>query len=610
MDKKNMNVKAWANLTPEDQVRIVVQRIVEAKVDITGDYKQWLNICFGFTLVLGETGRDMFHQTSQFYPKYDRKECDKLYDNCLKRLHTGGKEGISIASFFKYAKDAGITITPMAAEEYVQSAHHAAPHTPVGQPGQPGKAGATVTAQAETETETAEANLPTFADQVQSRLPQIFQDIADLGNTVRQKDMLLFASLVLMSGCFPEVWASYDQRQVFANLFFFLVAPPASNKGIVAACLNLVEPIEQEIRDYNQREMEEYKQQMADLKANKNQAGLPTPPEPPYRSLLISANSSSTAIYQALSDNKGEGITFETEADSLSYALKSDYGNFSDGLRKAFHHERISYTRRTDKEHVCINHPKWSVLLTGTPGQVTNLIPSSEDGLLSRICFLNAQREGVWRNVFVKKERTIDEALTDIGKRIYEIHRLMGQAGKDGVEFVMTEAQQDRFNDYFSKLYREYGSMLGENFDASILRMGLSCFRIAMVMSIMRLEGSATLPPQITCADDDFDAALVIADTLMQHSAHIFANMMPSQETEKSASTHLTDLQSKLFNALPDHFTRQQALALAKPLNMVPKTISKYLGYFVNRWHICRRPKAGEYEKVKTTESKGENTPS
>lgn len=585
---KNFNVKAMANLTTADQIRLVVERIVEAQVDITCDYKRWLNICFGFSLEMGEAGRELFHQVSQFYPGYKYEECDKQYSVCVRRIQTEGKTGITIGSFFKYAKDAGIKITPSTVEAYGLSSSPITPNAPVGKMGQSGVK----------QVETKEVMLPSFSDQVLSKLPKIFQDIASQGSTILQKDMLIYASIVLMSGCFPEVWANYDGRLVFSNLFFFLVAPPASNKGIVSACLKLVALIEQEIRDRNQREMEDYKQQMAELRANKNKADLPTPQEPPYRSLLISANSSSTAIYQALSDNAGKGITFETEADSLAYALKSDYGNFSDGLRKAFHHERISYTRRTDKEHVNISNPKWSVLLTGTPGQVTNLIPSCEDGLFSRFCFMLIKREGTWRNVFLKKECTIDEAMSAIGKRVFEIHKLLGLSGDKGIEFMLTEEQENKFNDFFSKIYKEYGSLMGENFDASILRLGLSCFRMAMVLSILRLDGATSLPPQIVCTDDDFDAAIIIADTLMQHSAHIFTNMMPAQETETTACASLTDLQRKLFDALPDDFTRQQALALASKLNMVPKTINKYIGYFVSRFHICQRVRQGEYKKI------------
>ena len=603
MDKKKnvFNVKAMGKLSTADMINLVANRVKEAGVDITGDYKQWLNICFAISHELGEGGRDLFRQISQFSDKYDYKKCEELYNDCMKRLQRGDKGGITIGTFFKYVKDAGIDITPPTAEECQYTTPHITPITPVGQMGQ--------TEQMEQmeqmeQRELVEAMPPTFSDRVQALLPSIIQDIAALGDSIQQKDMLIATALVLLSGCFPKVWANYDGRLVFSNLFFFLVAPPASNKGIVSSCLQLVMLIEQEIRECNQREMEEYNQQMAELKASKSKAaGTLLPTAPPYRSLLISGNASSTAIYEDLANNNGEGITIETEADSLSTTLKSDYGNFSDGLRKAFHHERISYSRRANKEHVCINNPKWSVMLTGTPGQVTNLIPSSENGLFSRFLFLLSKREGAWRNVFSKKECTIDEAMTAIGKRVYEIHKVLKQAGEKGIEFTLTKGQENKFNDYFDKLYQEYGSMMGEDFEASIFRLGLSTFRIAMVLSITRQEGITTPPQQITCGDKDVEAAILIAETLIQHAAHIFSNLMPSQDTETTASIHLSGLHQKLYDALPDTFSRQQALALGPKIGMEPKTANKYIGHFVTRYHICRRVKNGLYEKVKNTEN-------
>ena len=65
-------------------------------------------------------------------------------------------------------------------------------------------------------------------------------------------------------------------------------------------------------------------------------------------------------------------------------------------LRKAFHHEPISYSRKTNKEWVEIKKPRLSVALAGTPGQVENLIKSAEDGLFSRFIFYTFKSEIVW----------------------------------------------------------------------------------------------------------------------------------------------------------------------------------------------------------------------
>ena len=39
---------------------------------------------------------------------------------------------------------------------------------------------------------------------------------------------------------------------------------------------------------------------------------------------------------------------FEAEGDTLSQTLKSDYGNYSDVFRKAYHHETVSQCRCKD----------------------------------------------------------------------------------------------------------------------------------------------------------------------------------------------------------------------------------------------------------------------
>src|SRR5690606_28751057 len=115
-------------------------------------------------------------------------------------------------------------------------------------------------------------------------------------------------------------------------------------------------------------------------------------------------------------DNEGRGIIFETEGDTLSNAFKSDHGNYSDGFRKAFHHESISYYRRTGHEFVEIDKPCISTVLAGTPMQVATLIPNAENGLLSRFIFYYMNSEPVWTDVFAPaKENGLDEHFNQLG---------------------------------------------------------------------------------------------------------------------------------------------------------------------------------------------------
>jgi hypothetical protein len=88
------------------------------------------------------------------------------------------------------------------------------------------------------------------------------------------------------------------------------------------------------------------------------------PQEPPLHMLIIPSNNSSTGLFQILNDNSRIGLMFETEGDTLAQTFKSEHGNYSDGFRKAFHHETISYLRRKDREFVELENPRLSALLS------------------------------------------------------------------------------------------------------------------------------------------------------------------------------------------------------------------------------------------------------
>lgn len=66
---------------------------------------------------------------------------------------------------------------------------------------------------------------------------------------------------------------------------------------------------------------------------------------------LISGNNTGTGILQNLMDSDGTGLICENEADTISTAIGSEYGHWSDTMRKAFDHDGLSYNRRTDREY-------------------------------------------------------------------------------------------------------------------------------------------------------------------------------------------------------------------------------------------------------------------
>ena len=49
----------------------------------------------------------------------------------------------------------------------------------------------------------------------------------------------------------------------------------------------------------------------------------------------------------------------DSEIDTIVSASKLDFGMFDDLLRKAFHHERVASSRKTDNELIRIDARAW-----------------------------------------------------------------------------------------------------------------------------------------------------------------------------------------------------------------------------------------------------------
>lgn len=82
--------------TITERVEEAIQKTIDAKLDITSNYQQWLQIAFALVSEFGAEGEKYFHQISEAHPKYDPLETNKKYQNCL----TNTSNKITIGTFF------------------------------------------------------------------------------------------------------------------------------------------------------------------------------------------------------------------------------------------------------------------------------------------------------------------------------------------------------------------------------------------------------------------------------------------------------------------------------------------------------------------------------
>lgn len=409
----------------------------------------------------------------------------------------------------------------------------------------------------------------------------------------------------------PNYYGVYDGKKVFTSSYLAVVGPAASGKGDIDVCRQLVESVEGEIQIANKKEFENYqKDNAAWIALDKHTRSEITPPkEPPYRSQYISANSSTTAFCQALNDNHGCGLVFETEGNTMAGALKTEYGDYSNVLCKAFQHERITYTRRKDNEHVDIQCPRLSFVITMTPGQVPILLPSYESGLGSRIPFYILPRKLYWRNVFEFREKTNEEIFQDLGKLYLTVYHSL-QARKDKpVQFLLSHNQQNEFNQFFEQLQYEQVCQFGDDLVAVVRRLGLICFRMTMVLSMVRkvdMTGEYNTPvfeddeQAIVCDERDFRVAMTTINCLINHSAYVYTNLVPhiNTEVDKSLVQSISGTKLLLFQELGIHFTTQDVYEVAEKMNVSHRSADRLLGDLISKHHMVKRIKNGQYEKI------------
>ena len=436
-------------------------------------------------------------------------------------------------------------------------------------------------------------NMPYLPDEVFDDLPEILKEGARVFKDRRERDVFLTSAIAILSGCLPCISGTYDGKEHSANLFSFVIAPAASGKGSITYAKDLaqqhhkrlVAESQEAYRNY-QREEKEYKRKLADKKIDT--ANLEPPVEPPFKVLYIPANNSSARVIQQLHESENKGIFCETEADTMGNVLKQDWGGYSDLLRKAFHHESISYSRKTDKEWVEIEGPKLSICLAGTPSQVKSLIATAEDGLFSRFLFYTFKNEIKWREIGPTSNGVnLTTHFSELGKQVLEL--IDFHETQADVTFELTEAQWAKLNVFGSKGLNYLATFISEDLSSTSKRLGLILYRIAMVFTVLRYYENAEVSLNYTCEDRDFDNALKLVEVYQEHAVTIFKNL-----PKESAITNTA--MKNFYLKLPVKFKRKEAIKLAEKMGIKERTADYYLSKLTKTCFL-KKEKEGVYEK-------------
>ena len=614
-------------------LRRLTEAVHAAGADIAPTYREYVQLAFAIATDCGEAGRSDFLMLCSLSAKYDVHAANKLFSNALKT----NNNSVHIGTAFHLAELCNVR--PHPAEKPRQDT----PAGTLGTPGAPHPAASHTHAHgyynkaempAEEFPEAPAASLPAeAADEETCRgsepltplpcfdnrtlWPAPLNEITAHGTTRAQQDiMLLGAVTVLGASMNSHVRCAYGGKMISPSLQTFIVALPASGKGVLSLVRLLVEPIHDEIRLHTAEAMKQYRKEKGAYDSLGKERSQATPPAlPPDRMFLISGNNTGTGILQNIMDSEGIGLICESEADTISTAIGSEYGHWSDTMRKAFDHDRLSYNRRTDHEYREVKKTYLSVLLSGTPAQVKPLIPTSENGLFSRQIFYYMPAIHHWQNQFDRNDSDLEDTFKALGMEWKD--KLKNIVMNGIFTLHLTDGQKDEFNRLFSRLFVRSGLANGNEMSSSVARLAINICRIMEVVAMLRAmeQGEITASPYVSpdphtatdnlkdhivsrwdllIASDDFHAVLSLAESLYRHTTHILS-FLPNTEVASRGNAD----RDALVDSMEEEFTRASFLQKAGEMGIKSETASTWLKRMQKHGLVENVDGKGNYRKPK-----------
>ena len=402
----------------------------------------------------------------------------------------------------------------------------------------------------------------------QGQLPWQIEKAISIAPKGEMRDMLLLSVLTNCAYALPamRMYHGFPHHVYGPELMTMVLAPAASGKGIM---------------NYGKRLLQGIEDDHGEL-------------------IYLPANTSSAALMSYLKMLKGRGIMMATEIDTLSKALSSTSGGFSDTLRCMFEHETISKLRKGQEELIEIPDPHFNILISGTYNQLKPLIKSRENGLMSRFaCYVVKQTQDFDDRVWLDAEEgAIPQEVVlyaQLTKEISQRYAWMKKA-KHACYFYLTDAQRKSITRMFRGMYDTLRPAFGNEFDSILKRMPVIMKRIGMILTGFRLDMNQPLPERMVCSNDDFETLLLIGHKLLLHAAMMY-QMLPKSKDATPGEIGQSLIQKQFFQMLPTDFTKQDAVKMAEVLGVAEATMKRWLTKYTQSNDI-QRVEQGLYRKV------------
>jgi hypothetical protein len=156
----------------------------------------------------------------------------------------------------------------------------------------------------------------------------------------------------------------------------------------------------------------------------------------------------------------------------------------------------------------------------------------------------------------------------------------------------LTDEQWAIFNPFFSSFLEQISTFVSEDALSIVKRLGLILYRFCMIFTAIRKFTSNDYNKEVYCLDIDFETALALTKTYIQHSIVMFTNL-PKQKEQGSFKSGQNKKQ--FFDTLPSKFQRKEAIELGKKFDIGERSVGNFLKLCLGKY--LTQPDYGVYSK-------------
>lgn len=432
------------------------------------------------------------------------------------------------------------------------------------------------------------AAAPCIPDEVYGMLHPFFTRCVKHSSNPRERDILLLGCILACSALLPNVTFFYKDRLCSPHFYLAVVAPAGTGKGVLSFSNSLLDCTDEYYTRQRRQLKKQYEEALLawdeELRKAKKERRKPDigqkPEEVRPQYFKISATTSKSRLIESLAASGNIGcIMTSTEIITLVSAIKQDCGAFDDILLKAFHHEEVSSSFKTDGEPLVARHPCLGVCLSGTQEQFGALFRSLETGLYSRFAFYTRAKELQWMSCAPGAD-SVDRQnyFRGLSEELLEMHKGLLQSP---TYISFTPGQWREHTRHFGALMEKAEAEGRESTAGIIFRCGLQVMRIAATFTAFRKWDDYRFAKEYACTDNDFRAAMMIGRTLLEHSL-LLSTSLPDSRQQPVAMHRFYRLDATLA-ALPARFAYSEFVSKARELGVSLSTAKRMLKSAVGR---------------------------